>query len=73
VRVILCDLDGVLVDSTAAVVGAWRWWAKNHDIDVARVEALMHGRPSTEVVRLVAPALDAVAEAASIEAHEAAT
>jgi HAD superfamily hydrolase (TIGR01509 family) len=31
----------------------------------------MHGRPSTEVVRLVAPTPDAVAEAASIEAHEA--
>ena len=70
-RVILCDLDGALFDSTAAVVRAWRWWAKHRDIDVARVEAVMHGRPSTEVVRLVAPGLDAVAEAERMEAHEA--
>jgi mannitol-1-/sugar-/sorbitol-6-phosphatase len=33
---LLCDLDGVLVDSGAAVERAWRWWAGSRDA-VARL------------------------------------
>jgi sugar-phosphatase len=37
---ILSDLDGVLVDSGAAVEAAWATWARSHDLD----PALLHGR-----------------------------
>ena len=64
---ILFDLDGVLADSTKAVAGEWRLWADENNIEPAKVEAIMHGRRTVEIVRMVAPHLDAVAEANKIE------
>jgi sugar-phosphatase len=66
--VLLCDLDGVLVDSTAAIARVYTAWAQAHRIDAALVVAAAQGRPSREVVALCAPASDAVAESARIEA-----
>lgn len=59
---IIFDLDGVLVDSEAAIQDRWRYWAEARDIPFEEVEAVYHGRPMEEVIREVAPHLDAEAE-----------
>jgi mannitol-1-/sugar-/sorbitol-6-phosphatase len=64
---ILFDLDGVLVDSTKAVARAWRRWAEENQVETSKVEAIMHGRRTIEIVRTVAPHLNADAEAKTIE------
>jgi mannitol-1-/sugar-/sorbitol-6-phosphatase len=69
--VILSDLDGVLVDSTAAVERAWRRWAGEHDIPFGAIEPRMHGVPSRQTVAVVAPELDAARESASIDLGQA--
>jgi sugar-phosphatase len=66
--VLLCDLDGVLVDSTAAIDRVYRGWASEHGIDAALVVATAQGRPSREVVAVCAPGLDAAVQSALIEA-----
>ena len=68
---ILFDLDGVLVDSTRAVDREWREWAARKGVDGDRVMAIAHGVRTIEVIRRVAPHLDAETEAAAIENHEA--
>ncbi len=68
---ILFDLDGVLVDSTRAVDREWREWARRKNVDGDAVMAIAHGVRTVEVIRRVAPHLDAVAEARKIERHEA--
>lgn len=64
---ILFDLDGVLVDSTGSVAEEWRLWSDENKVDVATVLRIMHGRRTVEIVRHVAPHLDAEAEARKIE------
>ena len=68
---ILFDLDGVLCDSTQAVDREWREWAARKGVDGDAVMAIAHGVRTIEVIRRVAPHLDAEAEAAAIEDHEA--
>jgi sugar-phosphatase len=68
---ILFDLDGVLVDSTRAVDREWRDWARRKGVDGDAVMAIAHGVRTLEVIQRVAPHLDAGAEAALIENHEA--
>jgi len=68
---ILFDLDGVLVDSTRAVDREWREWARRKGVDGDAVMAIAHGVRTLEVIRRVAPHLDAEAEARAIENHEA--
>lgn len=68
---ILFDLDGVLVDSTRAVDREWREWAARKGVDGDAVMAIAHGVRTIEVIRRVAPHLDAQVEAAAIEDHEA--
>src|SRR5215472_5679412 len=68
---VLFDLDGVLVDSTRAVEREWRAWAERKSVDGDAVIAIAHGVRTIEVIRQVAPHLDAEAEAAEIEHHEA--
>jgi sugar-phosphatase len=68
---ILFDLDGVLVDSTSAVDREWREWAAKKGVDGDAIMAIAHGVRTVEVIRRVAPHLDAAAEAALIENHEA--
>jgi sugar-phosphatase len=63
-RALLFDLDGVLVDSEAAVEQRWREWAELRGVPFEEVEAVYHGRPAFEVIREVAPHLDADAETA---------
>lgn len=68
---ILFDLDGVLCDSTKAVDREWREWAARKGVDGDAVMAIAHGVRTVEVIRRVAPHLEAEAEAAAIENHEA--
>ena len=68
---ILFDLDGVLVDSTRAVDREWREWARRKGVDGDAIMAIAHGVRTVEVIRRVAPHLDAEAEARKIEKHEA--
>jgi mannitol-1-/sugar-/sorbitol-6-phosphatase len=68
---ILFDLDGVLCDSTRAVDREWREWGKRKGVDGDAIMAIAHGVRTVEVIRRVAPHLDAEAEAAAIESHEA--
>lgn len=68
---ILFDLDGVLVDSTRPVERHWRAWAKRKGLDGGAILAVSHGMRTVEVIRVVAPHLDAEAEAREIESVEA--
>jgi mannitol-1-/sugar-/sorbitol-6-phosphatase len=70
---IVFDLDGVLVDSTAAVERAWGQWAAERGIAVDELLAVVHGRPSREVIARFAPELDAVAEAKRLDSMEEVT
>ncbi|MGC1451548.1 MAG: HAD family hydrolase [Candidatus Sulfotelmatobacter sp.] len=68
---ILFDLDGVLADSTRAVDREWREWAARKGVDGDAIMAIAHGVRTVEVIKRVAPHLDADAEAGEIENHEA--
>ena len=67
---ILFDLDGVLMDSGAAVERAWKRWAAGHGLDFAHVLAEAHGRRTEDTIRAVAPWLDVEAETRALEAGE---
>jgi sugar-phosphatase len=64
---ILSDLDGVLVDSGAAVEASWAGWARSHGLDPAILHGRIHGVRAVEVVRDVAPDLDAASEGAAVD------
>jgi sugar-phosphatase len=69
--VLLFDMDGTLVDSTASVERAWSRFAARHGLDAAAILAVAHGRPTIEVVAEFAPpGVDVVAETDRIEAEE---
>jgi sugar-phosphatase len=57
-RVFLLDLDGTLVDSTAAVARSWTRLADQLGIDPARIVGQFHGIPAAAALREVAPDLD---------------
>ena len=67
---ILFDLDGVLVDSTPAVVNAWHRWAEERGMDPDHILEVAHGRRTVETIQIVAPELDAEAEAHELESME---
>ena len=68
---VLFDMDGTLVDSTAVVERHWGAWAARHAIDLAELLRVSHGRPTIETLRLVAPHLATIEEAARLDADEA--
>jgi sugar-phosphatase len=68
---ILFDLDGVLVDSTRSVERQWRIWAREQGISDEKVMSVAHGVRAVEVIRAVAPHLDAEAEVRKLESREA--
>ena len=68
---ILFDLDGVLVDSTRSVERQWRIWAREQGIDGDKVMSVGHGVRAIEVIRAVAPHLDAEIEVRKLESREA--
>lgn len=65
-RAILFDMDGVLVDSLDLIERHLRRWATGHGLDPDHVFASSHGRTNADLVRLVAPHLDAVTEAGNL-------
>jgi sugar-phosphatase len=52
---LLFDLDGVLVDSDAAISRVWTKWALAHGFDPQEMVRLAHGRPSLDTVRELMP------------------
>ena len=62
VDAILFDIDGTLVDSTAAVTRTWTTWANNHGIEPARILEVCHGRRSQDTVAMFLPAAEDHAE-----------
>ncbi len=68
---ILFDLDGVLLDSTRVVSQQYTIWALENGLDPETVMKAAHGVRTVEVIRRVAPHLDAEAETRSIELREA--
>lgn len=52
---LLFDLDGVLVDSNAAIERVWSKWALAHGYDPAEIVRLAHGRPSLDTLRELMP------------------
>lgn len=66
----MLDLDGVLVDSSAAVARVWRRWALEHGLDPESVIHEAHGRRSIETIRLLAPHLKAEQENVRVEGME---
>ena len=66
--VVLSDLDGVLVDSHASIMRAWRAWGRRHGIAIGAVE---QGRPSGAVVAALAPHLDPAEESRALDELQA--
>lgn len=64
---ILFDLDGVLVDSTQAIVSVWTAWANQRSLDPARVLEVIHGRRTLEALQLLAPDPSNEAEVVELE------
>src|SRR5579864_5733344 len=52
---LLFDLDGILVDSDAAISRVWTKWALAHGFDPQEMVRLAHGRPSLDTVRELMP------------------
>ena len=60
------------MDSTGSVTRQWQMWAEEQNIDPQRVVEIAHGVRAIEIVRTLAPHLDAATEVARIEKREAA-
>jgi mannitol-1-/sugar-/sorbitol-6-phosphatase len=68
--VVLSDLDGVLIDSTEAIVRTWRRWGRRLGIDARAVVEANHGRPARDVLAQFFPPEQLDAEAAAFEEAE---
>jgi sugar-phosphatase len=58
--VLLFDVDGVLLDSTAAYRHAWARWAADHDLPP--IGHCAYGRRPIDIIRAAAPQLDPATE-----------
>jgi sugar-phosphatase len=67
---VLFDLDGVLVDSTPAVLRVWARWAEKHELDFEQTARLGHGRPNIDTIRELLPHADHEAESREVERLE---
>lgn len=63
-------MDGTLVDSRVVVERHWRLFGRRHALDPEPFIAAGHGRRTSDVLRELAPHLDAAAEATLIDAGE---
>jgi sugar-phosphatase len=54
-RGLLIDMDGVLVDSTAAIARVWARWAARYNMDPVYVTAFAHGRTSQASIQDLLP------------------
>ncbi|MFO8076834.1 MAG: HAD-IA family hydrolase [Egibacteraceae bacterium] len=71
-RALLFDLDGVLVDSSAAVDEVWTRYAERHGLDPEAVLPHVHGRPAAETIRALTPQADLAEESRLLEDAEVA-
>ena len=69
--VVLSDLDGVLVDSQASIMRAWRRWGARHGVEREAIELVRHGHPSGAIVAALTPGLDAAAEGRALDLAQA--
>ncbi len=69
-RALLFDLDGVLVDSTAAVARVWSQWAAERGFDPEETVTRAHGRPSIRTIRELLPHADHETENRVVEKRE---
>lgn len=70
-RAVLFDLDGTLVDSTKAMCRSWVRWCTEFGVDDADFRrAHAHGRPASEVIADLVPAVSASAALRRIEELE---
>lgn len=69
---LLFDLDGVLIDSTPAIVYHWTYWANLHQLDINAILQISHGMRTIETMRQIAPHLDVEKEAREFTAREVA-
>lgn len=54
-KALLFDMDGTLVDSSAIIDRAWKWWTGRHNIPLEPIMAVQQGRPNIEVLRQFGP------------------
>jgi len=67
----LFDMDGTLISSIACAERVWARWAGRHGVDVASFLPTIHGKRAVDTVaQLGLQGVDAVAEAAIIQAEE---
>ncbi|MFI6491909.1 HAD family hydrolase [Streptomyces sp. NPDC050564] len=59
---VLFDVDGVLIDTADAHARVWRAWARLRGLDPETVWRVTQGKRRTDILRLVAPALDPAEE-----------
>ena len=55
-KALLVDIDGTLVDSTAAVVASWTTWAAMYGFDAGEILRVCHGRRTQDTVAMFLPA-----------------
>ncbi len=68
---LLFDMDGTLVDSTAAVEHVWGAWAAGHGIALESFRHSMHGRRAIDIMRsIIPPHLDPEAELRIVDDRE---
>lgn len=73
-RAVLLDMDGTLVDSTAAVERIWLAWAQRHGLEREHVLSVIHGRQGHQSMAILLPERDHAinhAENAAMLANEA--
>lgn len=69
-QAILFDLDGTLIDSAVRIQRLWEGWGERHGIAPQFLMEVMHGRPASETISLVAPHLSVWDEAEALETLE---
>lgn len=67
VAAVLFDVDGVLLDSRESTERGWAEWASRRGVDPQLLRGSMHGVRSADVIRALAPGLDAPSEAELVE------
>lgn len=70
VDAVLFDIDGTLVDSTAAVTRTWTAWAAKHGIDADEILRVCHGRRTEDTLSMFLPTGQHAAAVAELEQLE---
>ncbi|WP_030439445.1 HAD family hydrolase [Actinoplanes subtropicus] len=70
VDAILFDIDGTLVDSTAAVIRTWQAWAAPRGIDAEEILRVCHGRRTEDTIAMFLPPAQQAAAVTELEQLE---